>query len=195
MPDSDKTMYFTSFIDPPLWDKAQWRGTAFGWDPTGNGPPFIGLIFMDPKAGREIFDKLKNALGPEDKNEALRISVVEGPIEGQGDGYSVLIGTDPDGAVKRAREQGIENPNLLVSICRVNRMNPSPNSPNLPNFKKAYAKHGRYVLMQVVMKPNGPEPAPETAIAKKKVNLRNAKDVGEKDVDSPIFLKGGGDPN
>lgn len=40
-------------IDIPVWDKARWGGTCYGWD--DHQPPFMGLMFRDLEAGKRIF--------------------------------------------------------------------------------------------------------------------------------------------
>ena len=144
-------MYLTSVIDAALWDKAEWRGTVFGYRPKAECPAFMGLFFTDEEAGAEIFKRWRKQLGDTDAHELIRVSVIEGDIPGEDPGYSVYVGTNPKAAVSLAeiRGQKIAGGEILT-MARFRRMNPEPGSRNLPTFKALFSKHDRYLLVPVV---------------------------------------------
>ena len=127
---------FLSLTDPDEWAAANWRGTAFLYapEPSPNQLPGIGLAFEDFEAGKKIFDGWLKRLGHTDPANELRVSIVEGPVPGDPEGYTVLISANlPD--VDRIK---------FVRFSQMNRMNPAPGSPHLRMFKHHFAKVKRF---------------------------------------------------
>jgi len=136
---TNPNMYITSPIDIDLWNKAKWRATFFSYVP--NQPPILGLAFRNKDAAIKIFEGWHERYGSNDDYEELRISIVEGEIEGEEPGYSVHITGDPDNAIKRFKDAGYEfDDDIFMSISRLNRMNPAPDSKHLQMFKKLYTQ-------------------------------------------------------
>jgi hypothetical protein len=182
--------HFHSFIDVSLWNQAKWGGTAYLVDPSGSQPPCIGLIYGNSKAGKDIFKGLRERIGEQDTFEELRIAIIEGPIPGRDDGYSVHVSSNIDGIRERAKSQGISlEPDKIIRISRVHRMTPSPASPHLSNFKTAYQAHGKYLLIPLSGVVGGPvEPHLDLAIQKTKIHFRRVEDVQNNDYeDGAIF--------
>jgi hypothetical protein len=145
MPDDTKP-FFLTFTDPETWDEATWSGTVFLVDPENplKMVPGLGIGFAGFEDGKKIFQRWIDGLGSADKYEELRVSIVEGPIKGQPDGYSVFISINPENTIRRMAEAHISLPTGSgMLMARFNRMN-SRNSPNLANFKKAFAHFGFY---------------------------------------------------
>lgn len=173
---------FTSLINQALWDQARWCGTAFGVMAENDEPPFIGLVFKDATAGRQIFTDWLHRFGSTDENDEIRISIVEGDIEGKETGYSVVVGSDIKGIIDRAKEDG-QFARYLATVTRSHRMTPRANSPHMPRFKNAYPAHNEYFLLPVL----DDEPIFDLQITKKKIAFRNVADVGPTDLDACIF--------
>ena len=142
---SDDTVFFSNPIDVDAWNQAKWQGVLYLTDPSGNEPPVLALFFEDETAGRKIFNDWRQRFGERDAKEDLRIAIIEGFVPGQEPGYYVHVGFDLDRAFERAGEQGHPDLKKLWTITRIKRLD-APNSPNLAVFKKAFARHGRYVL-------------------------------------------------
>jgi hypothetical protein len=184
----DNDVFVQSFIDVDKWNSAQWFATAFLHDPEGVLPPYIGLVFQNIDAGREIFAGWIERLGKVDEYEELRISIVEGEILGEAPGYSVHISSDPTHSEKRARANGIElKTDRAVIICRFNRMTPEPGSPHLHCFKQEYQKQGRYFVIPVSAQI---EPQFEYAIEKTEIHFRQASTITATDLDAVVFPVG-----
>lgn len=178
---------FTSLIDISKWNSAKWTGVAFLVDFSGEEPPGVGLLFENERVGREIFDDWRHRFGSVDEQEEIRLSIIEGEISGKPPGYSVTIGPDAIGILQRAKEEGENVANYLLSVNRVHRMSPKPDSPFLAGFKKAYEQHKQFLLMPCFGPASGPKPVFELAIQKRKLHLRQVSDVGENDSDHAIF--------
>src|SRR5215831_19415244 len=74
-------------IDPALWDAAKWKAVAFGAQ--AGKPPLMAFIFANINAGRQIFAKWREAIGGDiDKEEMIRIAIIEGDIPGEPAGYT-----------------------------------------------------------------------------------------------------------
>src|SRR5687767_2257333 len=74
-----------------LWDTARWRGVAYvGAEPPT--PPLLLLVFENREAASAIFRGWHQLVGGAvDKQELIRLSIIEGDIAGQGPGYTVHI--------------------------------------------------------------------------------------------------------
>jgi hypothetical protein len=172
-------------IKDTLWVDSGYSGIAFLTDPLDIEPPAMGLMFRDKNFGNQIFNHWINIVGKEDHHEALRISIIEGDLPGEKAGYSVIVGSNMEGEIACAKEQGSEiDPRFYIGASRVIRML-NPQSVHLANFKAAYEKHKKYILIPVYS-PDLKEMAPQFqfAILKRRINFRNVENISEDDVDS-----------
>ena len=189
---TDPTLYLTTPIDVDLWNAAKWKGTAILYSP--GEPPILGLAFLNEDAARKIFEGWHKRYGDRDQYEELRVSIVEGPVEGEGDGYTVHVGPDLDAFTKRLRDAGYAtgDGNLYAFISRINRMNPEPGSKNLENFKNWYKQYNAYFLAPAVLSPDGKaiKPLFELGIYKSKIHFRHVSEIGKGDVDVVVLNTG-----
>ena len=125
-------MYLTGPINVDLWNEAKWRATFFmGYE---EEPPILGLAFENEDAARKIFETWHERYGENDEYEELRVSIVEGEIQGEPPGYTVHVGSDPDAAIKRFKDAGYEfdvDDDIMMMVGQINRMNPSEDSKYL----------------------------------------------------------------
>ncbi|WP_417320230.1 toll/interleukin-1 receptor domain-containing protein [Emcibacter sp.] len=181
---TDPTLYITGPIQPELWDSAKWSATFFVIAP--DRPPVLGIAFKNEKPAREIFEAWHQRYGENDELEEIRISIIEGPIENESLGYSVHITSDPEAFRQRLKENGQDiDGDLLMSVSRINRMNPPPETNNLARFKTAYRTFKTYFLIPGIISKDGKDLKPifELGIFKSKVLFRHSSDVGEDDID------------
>ena len=176
-----------SLCDPALWDKARWSGTMFAHDPSGIGPPLMGLSFKDVDAGKEIFRSFRNHVGLNDKAGLIRVSIVEGDIKGMEPGYSVVVGWEPNKAVGAERAAGVAGSRYVLCITRTNRMNPAPGSTLLQKFKEEFAKHGQFKFMPAGGTEQRPVPIFELAIEKYTVNFKRTDSLTRQDIEHCVF--------
>ncbi len=186
---TDVKLFLTGFIDISLWDKARWRGTCFITNKVT--PPYLGLIFEDEENARKIFLQWRERFGKEDVFEEMRIAIVEGPMEGEPNGYSAHITANIDNILKRADEQGIDVPrDMFMIISRLQRMDSGPGSPHLQMFKTEYSKFRRYHLIPVIRRADQIKPIFDIPLLKKELVLRNVADVKEEnDLDAVLIKK------
>jgi hypothetical protein len=189
---TDFVTYIESPIDVALWDKAEWRATAFvGWE---GAPPALGIVFLNKEPAEEIFRQWQHRYGKHDEFEELRIAIIEGDIAGEDPGYTVHIGVDFDNVLKRYEKAGlsVEYGNAFATVTRMNRMTPEASSPYLAWFKKSFKQHGEYLLVPATCRPDGSnmEVAPQFGIGKRVVRFRDAKDVREGELDSVVLHAG-----
>jgi hypothetical protein len=145
---TNPAMFLSMPIDLDLWNAAKWRATFFSYQ-LGKSPT-IGLAFQNEAAARKIFEGWHERYGDNDRYEELRVSIIEGPIEGKDDGYTVHIGPDPDAALKRFKDSGYAfDEEILICVSRLNRMYPPSDSNNLSPFKTLYGEHKTYFLGKV----------------------------------------------
>jgi len=183
-----RSIFLGGFIDVDLWNNAQWYGTAFGFDGPMKEPPIMCLIFKEKEPAQEIMKKWLLRLGDTDKYNELRISIIEGDIPGEEQGYSVHISSNIENIIKRADDEGIWMPkDIFFMISRLHRMNPEKNSPNLPIFKELYERFGSYILRFGIME-DGKIKMLNEFLHKKNIELRNVRDIKSKeDMDSVIL--------
>lgn len=127
----------SSLIDDPVWNRAGWRATFFGFGPEGV-PPLLGLAFKNKDAAIAIFSDWQRRFGKVDRDDDLRISILTGIDKENPAAYRIIIG----GKMRRPKD----GKRLVVTTSRINTMEPS-DSRNLNNFLAAYSKAGRYILV------------------------------------------------
>ena len=187
---TDISMYVSAPIDIELWNAAMWRATFFMVTP--DLPPILGLGFLNEKPARHIFERWHQRYGKRDDFEELRVSIIEGAVEGEYPGYSVHIGADPDNTIKRYRAAGLTADHFLMIVTRINRMNPPAESKNLEMFKRAYRQSKTYFLVPGTCRPDGSQLKPilDLGIYKNAINFRKVEEIGPNDIDSVILGTG-----
>ena len=186
-------MFFFTLIDVDRWNQAQWKGTVYITADDPKFVPAIGILFTDGNAGRQIFQKWREDLCERDTDELLRLAIIEGPMPGKDEGYTVHVALNLEKVEARAKALGVD-PNLMMLVTRIHRMYPPPNSPNLPRFKEALAKHGMYRLIPISdpagnMDPTQLVPHFDLAILKTQVDFRRVEDVGANDQDHVVLTR------
>jgi len=165
-------------IDIPVWDKARWGGTCYGWD--DRQPPFMGLMFRDFEAGKKIFTDWHSRWDREDAEDALRVTIVTGIYKSNPHHYGVIVGPNIDHITADFRSG-----DTISMVSRINRMTPAT-SENLTNFLKAFNKFNAFFLMPAQL-PTSSQSTPEIefrlALLKRHLHIRPAWQIGENDHD------------
>jgi hypothetical protein len=187
------SVFLSTPIDPALWDEAKWSGVFIRI--YESGPPDLGLAFLNETAARTIFEQWHRRYGDRDVFEELRISMIEGNVQGEQPGYSVQIGIDLENTIKRYREAGLtvdSDRDGFLTLTRIHRMNPSPGSKNLEMFKQAYRHFKAYSLIPGVLKPDQSDVLPihDLGIYKSTIHFRRVEDIGPNDEDSIVLHSG-----
>jgi hypothetical protein len=183
-----------SLINIPLWDKAEWRGTAYLWH--RDVTPTLSLGFGKPELGKRIFKELRTKLGEIDEKEHLRITLVTGVDRKKPSSYRVVISANKS-LIKE--KQG----SSFVFVARINRMDP-PNLHNLNSFLQRYNDTRRFFIVPSHFKGAGEQPEMfwDFRIGKRELFVREAWEIGENDPDicgiraddQPIIPDGVEDP-
>lgn len=187
-PKERKTLFVTSMIDIESWDKAVWRGAGFvvGYLPL----PTLLLPFLNEEYAIKIFEDWIALIGEDDKNEDIRIALVEGDVPGEAPGYYVVVGNNIDEAVKRAEASGSVIDELMIfNVSRIIRANPSDGFQAFNYFKEVYRQCGEYVLMPAVLDQCTGEIKPLTkyGIHKKQLVYRHISEISENDQDAILL--------
>lgn len=185
-----KTLFVTSMIDLDAWNSAVWRGAGFvlGYLPL----PTLLLPFVNEKYAIKIFEDWIATVGKDDKNEDIRIALVEGDVPGEESGYYVVVGNNINEAVKRAEAGGSSIDELIIlNVSRIIRANPTDNFQSFNCFKEAYHKSGEYMLMPAVLNEGTGriKPLIEYGIHKKQLVYRHISDITENDQDAILLQK------
>jgi hypothetical protein len=163
-------------IDTELWDRAKWRAVAFG-QPDG-APPFLGIVFDNREAAQAIFRAWRERWGQEDKDDALRVAIITGVSARNPAHYAVAIGPN----LNQLRDSGAK---AFTTVSRLMRMEPT-SSVNLDRFLAAYRQFGGCVLIpaQIGLPPTL---LPHLYLAKRKLKIRPAWQIGEHDPDAMVL--------
>jgi hypothetical protein len=175
----DPRTFLKQLIDKALWERAGWYATALAHDSEGENPPLIGLLFKDEKLGKQLFEKLKLRLASKDELDELRVSIVDGPVDGQA-GQTIHIGAEPKGIAARAKHEGVDlDPKEVNPRGRTNRIPQREGSTNFADFKAAYEKHKSAILtiMQGEAGTGRLLPSLQHMIEKPTVHFRSLADV------------------
>ena len=167
---------FLSPIDIPLWERAKWRAILFDCPPEVQ--PILAIGFEDGEAGQAIFRTWKDRWGDEDKDDALRVTIITGLSKQNPFTYAVVVGPS-------LRDLMEDRKKVIISVSRINRMSPNT-STNLDNFVTAYKKTGSFLFAPVRVSESGgvlEMPSDQFAIAKRQLDIREAWQIGENDPD------------
>lgn len=187
-----KTLFVSGLIDHEKWEKAKWMpGVSYCFSP--EAPPIFTFYFDDLSLGKEIFAKLINIVGEEDKDERIRLSIIEGEVPKQDDGYFVTIGENINATGKIVDDLSTADVRYIAVGQRTQRMKPKTGSMNLNKFKEEFEKHGCYYIApgkQLYDREQGYGAHIEMkySILKKKIEFRNYNEIRD-DNDPDVILK------
>jgi hypothetical protein len=171
-------METVSLIRLALWDRARWSGTMVLTAASKSAPPVLAPIFQNEDTGRQIFAQWRKELGPQDKEERLRVTIIREVDRSNPHAYRVVIGSNlPDGLAEGAKR-------LVFMVSRGDTMAPTSDA-NLQRFLRSYEAAGRYYLAGAVITDEQSSPVPVSAvyIAKRELNVRDAWQIGRNDPD------------
>lgn len=181
-----KTLFISDLIDQNEWELANWKnGVGYLWSKNGNEPPIIVLFFESMKQGQKLFSNLKEKLGNEDKNERLRLSIVEGEVPNQKNGYFVFVGENFEATEKIvASVDNSESVRYIAVNQRFHRVYAEGESPNLKRFKEEWNKFKCYFIAPGVQIKDGKgeqqfEVDNDLMILKRKIEFRNYDEIPE----------------
>lgn len=183
-----KSLFVSTPIDIEKWDKAGWKGTGFLLDPEERNIPYFLLVFSSENEAKKIFKEWQENYGKEDLNNEIRISIVEGDIQGEEKGYSISITPNYDQVTKRMIEMGMEG-ELILGISRTQRSIPKDNFKVFNLFKEQYKKNRKCYLIPAYhnSEKNEFKPFYEYQILKSNLEFRNIKDISMDDIDYGVF--------
>ncbi|MDI9309481.1 MAG: toll/interleukin-1 receptor domain-containing protein [Limnohabitans sp.] len=191
-----KTLFISEFIKQSDWKKANWKnGVGYLWDENSKKPPVVILFFETMEKGKELFSRLINIIGQEDESERLRVSIVEGKVPNQKNGYFVLVGENID-VFKDFLDskEGAEAVEFIAVNQRFHRIYVEGESPSLKKFKEEYKKLGYFYITCGIQNPKGSSQPFEldydSMILKKEIEFRNYDEIPEQgDPDSVLKSK------
>jgi hypothetical protein len=165
-------------IDVRKWDAAKWTGTFFQIVPDSDEyAPCLGLTFLNREPAAAIFRGLRDRIGTEDKENALRIAIIRRVSTSNPHAYAVSVGPNLD-------LTPIDETTTFEFVSRINHMTPIT-SENLERFLAEYRRHGRYVLIpaQFRTRETPPELIRDFPIGKHHLIVREAWEIGMNDPD------------
>jgi hypothetical protein len=171
---SHRGLRVRSVIDAYAWDRAGWVGTLYAQV----GPiPGIGFMFKDREAGRKIFERWRERFGSADEKEEIYLAIVRHLPDQNPSNYVLLVTSYVTESERRDPSQSI----FMTSRS----MTMTPESPaNLERFLAAYEQGGAFCIMPaVIVSGTPPEMLSEVAILKRKISVKDAACIGERDLE------------
>lgn len=185
-----KTFFVSNLIDQNDWDKANWKnGMAYLSAHGGDIPPIMVLFFENIEYGKKIFNHFIQLVGLEDEDERIRVSIVEGDVPKQENGYFVTIGEHPKATSEViAQLNESESIEYFATQQRLLRVFVNTESIHLANFKKEVDKFKCYYIapgQQLKGPAKGVSYEPDFKILKRRIEFRQYADIpNENDPDS-----------
>lgn len=168
-----------SVIDVHLWDRAEWKGAAYGVLDT-RAPPFMALIFRNEEAAAKIFERWRERFGDTDGSDEIHIGIVRRLSAVHPAHYGMLVTSKLPSSTSETR--------LAMLGSRSMTMEPQ-NEMNLTRFLDDYKRTGVFLLMPMVFGSSGePKLLKDLYVLKRRLEVKMAAEVGQYDVES-IFLK------
>jgi hypothetical protein len=166
-----------SEIDIPVWNQAGWCAVFYLFDPSMAPYPVLGLGFRNKDAAEKIFQGWRKDLGPEDKENKLRITILKGITRDNPAAYRVFVSTN----VAPAEDSG----SLVMMVGRQHTMTPRT-TENLDRFLPTVEQSGRYLLVPAHFKSEAepPDVGLGLAILKDQLIVRDAWEVSLNDLDA-----------
>src|SRR5262249_13955052 len=126
----------------------------------------------------QIMTQLYQEVGPEDRQDFLRVSIIRHFDKHNPHAYRVVVGSNPTSAHSTSATK------LVLAVSRVHTMTPST-SFNLNNFLDCYARAGSYYFTYGILSSDGQEVdlGPEPPIVKTHLHVREAWQIGLNDLD------------
>ncbi|EKJ86124.1 hypothetical protein LEP1GSC017_3999 [Leptospira meyeri serovar Hardjo str. Went 5] len=189
-PRERKSTFLTTFIDVDLWNQAVWKGTSVLSQPELGDILGLAILFNNPVAARKIFYQWLSRVGEEDKFDQIRVSIIEGEIEGELPGYTVHIGSNIENIAKYFKSEKLEfDYDRFAIISRYNRMNPKKDSPYLNYFKENVTKSKKFYLLPAYLENGEIKIEYNLKILKNQIFFRNVSEIGKNDLDHIVIQK------
>lgn len=178
-----KTLFISELINQSDWNEANWKnGVGYLWSENSDQPPVLILFFETLKQGQKLFSSLIEKVGVEDKSERLRVSIVEGKVPKQKDGYFITIGENIEAIEEILKSDGSEIAEYIAVNQRFHRIYINGESPSLKKFKEEYDKFNCFYLAPGIQNGKGKDNKPfevdyKLMIFKRKIEFRNYDDI------------------
>jgi hypothetical protein len=179
-----KTLFFSEIIDQHKWEMTNWKdGISYVYAAKYDQPPMIAILFESLEIGVEIFKDLISKIGPDDKDELIRLSIIEGEVPNQKNGYFVIIGENAD-VINKLLDKNKTNEEIIYLAIgqRIIRLKLDENSKYLEKFQEQYEKHGCYYIapakqLYETQQGFGTMVEMDYKILKRRIEFRNYKDI------------------
>ena len=145
----------------------------------------IILFFETMEQGQKLFSSLIESIGEEDKQDRLRVSIVEGEVPHQRNGYFVVIGENIEATEKIVRKkENAQSINYIAVNVRFHRIYLEGESPSLKKFKEEYNKFKCFYIAPGIQNNGGKGKTPfevdyDHMIFKRKIEFRNYDEIQE----------------
>ncbi len=177
-----KTIFISDISSNEIWDKSGWCGVAFILDKEGELPPRLGLLFRNRNFASTIFENWKKIIGANDKFDELRISIIEGDVKGEDNGYYIHIGCNPISVFKMMdsnyKDLSID---YFIHTSKITRVFVPKDSNDLKLFKEHLKIFGHCYLTPVIIDDQEQtEILTKYNIYKKNIIFRNYDEINSK---------------
>lgn len=166
-----------SIIDIHAWDQARWKGVGY-LSFEDRYPPVMMLLFENEEAAAKIFERWIERVGGKDSNNAIRVAVIRALPGCDKNHYRVMIY-----AQTLPSEDAPANKTSFIITSRVNTMQPTTDV-NLNRFLREYDSYGCYFIAPAIISVSEqPWPIDKLKILKGHLNVKDASEIGDHDVE------------
>ena len=176
---SHRNVVVRSVINVHLWDRSNWRGTAFFSYGT-QAPPIIALMFENREPAEKIFVQWRERFGARDLDEVIHIAIIKGVSSANPTHYEVLVTS----SLPSETESMSNRPTVFMG----RHLTVTPDtSANLDRFLDEYKRIGSYLFAPEIFKDGKAEPIINRAILKHRLTIRQYDDIGPNDHETMAF--------
>ncbi|MFA6421944.1 MAG: hypothetical protein WCV92_00870 [Candidatus Buchananbacteria bacterium] len=160
-----------SIIEDHIWNDAGWEGVAYLVHP--EQPPVVALMFTNEEKAKVIFSNWVGLFGREDKDDIIRVSVIQGYSKSNPLWYKFVVSRNlPDPKASHGKR--------LLNVGRTHNMTPE-SLKNLNGFVDSFERWGFYLFAPSFIKDKNsfpPEIFFDHGIVKKSFINKHAWEIG-----------------
>ena len=181
---SHKNIYSSGMIKCSHWDFAKWKGVMYLGDLVNKSDIKIGFLFENEEGAKKVFQDLINYASKDDKEGKIVVSFIKGISKKQKYDYRVMI----TGKVNAPKNK---NENIIVNMAtRFHQMN-CIDDKNIGILEDIINNgiNPKISILPMTILSEKIIPLWEYEIILKKINIKQAYEIGKFDLESAVILK------
>ena len=179
---SHDNIYSSDMIKCSHWDAAKWKGAMYLADVNNKEFIKIGFIFESEEGAKKVFEDIINITTRDDKKEKIILSFIKGVDKDNPFDYRIMI------TEKIEIPENIKEKVIITMPTRFHQMN-CTNDKNINTLEKVISnKDSKISIFPVILKSGKPIPLFDYEVFIKKVNIKDAYEIGKDDIEAMAIL-------